>query len=311
VSLRAAVAPLAHRVGLWSGWSLRRARRQACGRIVMLHGVGAPDLPVPAFEALLDWLRGRFEVVSLDDLLAALRAGDAAGRVALTFDDGLRQHARVVAPCLARRGLPATFYVCSDLLERGGWLWTHEARARLAHAGAAGRATLARAWGRPGRTSVEALVAHFKTLAPEARAACEQALRAATADFAATPAQHRAWDLMDWDDLRGLDPALVTVGSHTRDHPILPTLDAATLQAQVAGSREVLERGLGRPVEHFCYPNGSLDDAAVAAAAEVYRSAVTTEPRVVRPGDDPHRLGRIAVDASLPLFAWRLHRPTA
>jgi hypothetical protein len=42
-----------------------------------------------------------------------------------------------------------------------------------------------------------------------------------------------------------------------------------------------------------------------------YRSAVTTEPGFAGSADDTHLLRRVATATRLPLFAWRLHRPTA
>ncbi len=59
--------------------------------------------------------------MSLDE---ALSSGDAAGEpadapaVVLTFDDGTADWPDVVMPMLLERGLPATFYVSTDFVER-------------------------------------------------------------------------------------------------------------------------------------------------------------------------------------------------
>ena len=55
------------------------------------------------------------------------------GIVALTFDDGLRNHCEVVYPVLKRLGVPATFYVCADLVGHPGSIWTWEIYSRLKH----------------------------------------------------------------------------------------------------------------------------------------------------------------------------------
>ena len=274
----------------------------------MLHGVGGADLPTPAFQTLARWLGENFQVVSLDDLLAA---SDPTDLVALTFDDGLRNNATLAAPVLRSLGLPATFYVCSGLIGTDRWLWTHEVRARLRRGGEAVDAELAGTWDRPRGERIDARVEWLKSLPTERRLACEADLRAATPDFEPTPAERAASDIMTWDELRGLDANLITIGSHTHEHPMLPTLAPERRTAEIVGSRDVLATALGRPVHHFCYPNGAQDETVVRAVRAAYRSAVTTEPGFVRAGDDPHRLARVAVTPHLPLLSWRFHRPTA
>lgn len=86
--------------------------------------------------------------------------------------------------------------------------------------------------------------------------------------------------------------------SHTIDHPDLTTVDAATLQHEVADSRKQLERRFGVPVDFFCYPAGRYDDAAIAAVhAAGYLAATTTEPGLAQPGEaDRFTLSRVRVD---------------
>lgn len=310
-ALQAALVRPLHALALATGASARWAQRRPVLRIVMLHGVGPEELPVEAFTAQAAWLARHFRVVPLADLLAKAAGQGAPERdVALTFDDGLACHADVVAPLLARLGLPATFFVCPGLIESRRWLWNHEARRRLGLLSAAERASLAAAAGGPG-PDVEQLVGWLKALPLAAREAAEQRLRAATPGFAPTPAERARFDPLTWQQLAQLDPALITVGSHTLTHPILTTLDDAALEHELAGSRALLEQRLGRPVDLFCYPNGSQDPRVRAAAARVYRAAVTTESGCARPGGDLFALPRIAVAERLSLLAWRMHRPAA
>lgn len=304
------VRPL-HALALVTGASGWLARRQNVRRIVMLHGVGPEDLPAPALKAQLAWLARRFCVVPLPALVRGLEEGrPGAGEVALTFDDGLKNHVEAALPVLRRLGLPATFFVCPGLIESRRWLWNHEARARLSALPDAERVTLLRRLGAPGG-DVEDAVAWMKSLGLAARTGVEDAIRSATPAFTPSAAQRERFDPLTWDDLASLDPALVTVGSHTLTHPILPTLDDATLAHELQASRALLERQLGRAADLFCYPNGSADARVRAAAARVYRAAVTTESGCVGPGAGRHALPRIPVAERVALLAWRLHRPAA
>jgi peptidoglycan/xylan/chitin deacetylase (PgdA/CDA1 family) len=117
--------------------------------------------------------------------------------------------------------------------------------------------------------------------------------------------------LMTWDELRQLDPALVTLGSHSFTHPILSTLTGAELAVELVESRRLLEHKGQRTVEFFCYPNGAHSPEVVRLARAHYRAACATEPGFVLPDSDRHQLPRIGSAPRLPYFAWRLHRPGA
>ena len=298
-------------LALGSGLSMQLARRQRVQRVVMLHGVGGPDLPTPDFEALLRWMQGHYRLVSLDTLLENLASGKSAqDEVALTFDDGLRNHLRHAYPVLKRLGIPATYFVCPGLIESRRWLWNHEARARLRRMDARTRASVASLAGAP-QDAVEPIIDWMKTLEPGKRQDVEQRIRDASPDFVPTPDECDRFDPLAWDDFAQLDPALITIGSHTMSHPILPTIDDASLRRELHESRAVLETRLGRSVDLFCYPNGSSDARVRAVVRQTYRAAVTTQEGHVLAGVDPIAIPRIPVSRHLPLLAWRMHRPTA
>ncbi|HEV8586861.1 MAG TPA: polysaccharide deacetylase family protein [Methylomirabilota bacterium] len=299
-----------HRLACWSGLSSRVARRGGGMRVLMYHGVTADA--APAFAAQVAYLARRFSIVPLREIVDGVARGrePAAGALALTFDDGLRNNATVVYPILSDLRATATFFLCPGLIDAGRWLWNHEARERLRALAPAARAAVCRRWPLPS-SEPDTVVEWMKTLARAPREAVEAAVRAATPDFAPTPAQRERFDLMRWEDATSLDPTIVEIGSHTAHHPLLPALDDAEQAAEIGESRRWLERRLGRPVELFAYPNGAYDARAVARARECYRGAVSTDAAVVRRGADPYRLPRIPAAETLPLLAWRLHRPTA
>lgn len=305
------VRPL-HHAALVSGWSGWCGRRKPVRRILMLHGVGPGDeISAETLDEGLAWIAERFRIVSLGELIQGLADGrEPSGEIALTFDDGLKCQLEQAYPVLARHNVPATFFVCPGLVHSGHWLWNHEARARLQRLTPAQLAGLAVNWGTR-LTGADQIVEWMKTLDPVRRATLEEGIRRATPNFTPSHAERARFDPLTWGDLAGLDPRLVTIGSHTLMHPILPTLDDAALDQELRESRAVLERRLGRVVDLFCYPNGSNDARVRAAAARVYRAAVTTEYGSVGTADNLLRLPRIPMPARLSLLAWRMHRPLA
>jgi peptidoglycan/xylan/chitin deacetylase (PgdA/CDA1 family) len=153
----------------------------------------------------------------------------------------------------------------------------------------------------------------MKTLGIDDRRATEAAIREATPGFCPTADDREAYDVMDWKMLCSLDPELITIGSHTMTHPILPMLDAATIDFEMTESRRQLEQKLNRAASYFCYPNGSHHAQSRLAAKRTYDAAVTVESGVVTGNDaaDLHGLPRIPATRNNALMAWRMHRPGA
>jgi peptidoglycan/xylan/chitin deacetylase (PgdA/CDA1 family) len=86
---------------------------------------------------------------------------------------------------------------------------------------------------------------------------------------------------MTFDELRAVAADGVEIGCHTETHPILSRVASPSkLEREICGAKDFLESRLGRPVNHFCYPNGRAIDISAAAAAMVrkagYLSATTT-----------------------------------
>ena len=296
-----------------SGLSAWLAERRPVRRILMLHGIDDVEMPASAFEQGLAWLARRFRIVPLGEMVDGLAAGRPpapGGELALTFDDGLRNQFELAYPVLARLGVPATFFVCPDLIEQRRWIWTQEARSRLQTMTPAARAQFALASG-ASVSEIEPLVVRMKRQPIAERQRHEAALRAITPDFAPTEFTRRRYDPLSWEEIARLDPSVVTIGSHTLTHPILPSIGDEALEREIVESRRILEQRLGRTVDLFCYPNGSLDPRVHAVVARTYRAAVTTEYGFVGARPDLHRLHRIPATPRLPLLAWRMHRPTA
>lgn len=312
MSLTAELKSFGHAISFRSGLSSAIARHQGCGRILMYHGVGLQG--AQALAEQLHYLVRHFKVVSLDTMLDRLTNGSfpLAHEIVLTFDDGLRNNLTVVYPILRELNLPATMFVCPALVESGEWLWNHEMRCRLQTLAAPDLAELRMKLLAPG-TSVDAIVEWMKTLRLQQRLMAETIIRQATTSFQSTDAQHEAFDIMDWDDLRSLDCNLITVGSHTLSHPILTTLSADEIESEILESRQCLEQRLQRKADFFCYPNGAYDKRAYQLVKKTYRAAVTTESGIIAGGQglDLHRLPRIPSAESAALTAWRLHRPEA
>ncbi|MDE2150101.1 MAG: polysaccharide deacetylase family protein [Gammaproteobacteria bacterium] len=302
-----------HLVALATGVSTWLARRRPQRRILMLHNIEHRELPPEVFERQMLWLKRHFTIVSLPTMVERLERGLpplAGGELALTFDDGLRNHEEHAYRVLLKHRIPATFFVCPGLVDSRSWLWNQETRMRLRTLPPAQRRRLGAGIGMPD-ADIETTIAWMKTLGLQQRRSVEDAIRTATRDFTLSPELQAVYEPLTWDGIRTMDPELITIGSHSLTHPILPTLDDEQLAYEIVHSRQLLEQRLHRPIDLFCYPNGSNDQRARDLVARHYRAAVTADHGFVQADTPLEALPRIPSAVRTALLAWRLHRPSA
>jgi peptidoglycan/xylan/chitin deacetylase (PgdA/CDA1 family) len=88
---------------------------------------------------------------------------------------------------------------------------------------------------------------------------------------------------LTWAQLAGLAAVGWEIGSHTRSHPHLTTLDDRTLDEELRGSRAECERRLERPCTTLAYPYGDYDARVAAAAGRAGYAAACTLPARIHP----------------------------
>jgi peptidoglycan/xylan/chitin deacetylase (PgdA/CDA1 family) len=310
-SVLAVASQMARSAATHGGVAQLLCRMNGRSRILMLHGVGPSYYPADAFRAQVEFLQQIFQIVPLEEVLSgAGRGGDSRPKLALTFDDGLKNNFTIAYPIICQLGVPVTFFVCPGLIETGRWAWNFECRARLSRLAADQRLTFAGELGIQS-TQIEAIVKQLKYLPHAGRLPKQEQLIALTPEFVPTADERLEFDIMSWAELKSLDPKLVTIGGHSLHHEILTRLEPAHLEHEVGECRAWLERELGRAVRHFCYPDGAYDTQVLDCVARHYDSAVTTEKDWVPRNPQRFRLPRIPGAESLRDLAWRVHRPTA
>jgi peptidoglycan/xylan/chitin deacetylase (PgdA/CDA1 family) len=78
---------------------------------------------------------------------------------------------------------------------------------------------------------------------------------------------------MTWDEVRALQRDGMTIGAHSRTHPVL-TRDEISLTDEINGSRADIQRNVGVVPDAFAYPYGSWDIRVVdAVRAAGFRGA--------------------------------------
>ncbi len=91
--------------------------------ILIYHRVGggsdsSVDLPADLFEAQMRLVADSRPVLTLDDAVTRLAAGEAVDGVVLTFDDGTADFTDVAVPIMVQRRLPSTLYAATGFIDR-------------------------------------------------------------------------------------------------------------------------------------------------------------------------------------------------
>jgi peptidoglycan/xylan/chitin deacetylase (PgdA/CDA1 family) len=116
--------------------------------------------------------------------------------------------------------------------------------------------------------------------------------------------------VLDWSTLRRLAGEGLTLGIHTRTHPLLDRVRLETAVEEIRGARDDLEREVGPTLPVLAYPSGAHGGDAVEAArrAGIELAFTTRRGGVDLRRADPLRLPRINVGrrAGAPLIRTQL-----
>jgi peptidoglycan/xylan/chitin deacetylase (PgdA/CDA1 family) len=284
------------------------------------------------FEKHLRYLRRRYRVVSVEELIELREHNETTGRplCAITFDDGWRDNYEQALPLLRQYGLPATlfistgfmgtrktpwFYRLGDVLHRLAEMSEEQCAMLLSDgpgklpAGLTGWLTNSPS---ERRRDIERVVEGMKSLPGAQLEALIERLERCLGP-ASQPVNGNPAAMLDWEQLREMTHSSFEIGSHGVTHFILTQIPKSAMKAEVAHSKGCIEKQLGRSIGGFSYPNGDYSDEIEALVrATGYRYACTTKPGSVNRSDSLYQLKRIRVHDdvtfSTALFACHISR---
>jgi peptidoglycan/xylan/chitin deacetylase (PgdA/CDA1 family) len=282
----------------WTG-ARRLLRRQARARIPFIacyhrvvenfersaNGVHPPMLiSTRMLERQIDWLAKRFALMSLDEIASYFQAGrpfDKKRPAAITFDDGYRDVYDHAFPLLKRKGIPAAFFVVTDLVgtSQPQFFDRFYLLLRLLHQrGLPLALTIEQAL----RATGPRAAAEVRLLETE-----EDPFAVMTAFLEAFP-RHQLEEVisrlenglaleksllgellpLSWDMIETLSRSGMTIGSHTKSHPLLTNENAQTVSRELDESKQILEARLKTRIKHFAYPDGRFNSDVVQAVGK-------------------------------------------
>jgi peptidoglycan/xylan/chitin deacetylase (PgdA/CDA1 family) len=259
-------------------WNLRPAMLIPPRRpvTVLYHGVPSEPsstLSAAVFERHILFLKQHCEFASADDAVSSF--GSGRRRVLLTFDDGFRNNAEVVAPLLRKYNVPAIFFVCSRHATPGKYLW-------FSHLSALERSFPGKSFSFQGqqyemtaesrhdsiarlRKALLALTPHparmYQALEEELPPLEEFVGVRERADLYAGMTAEQVGEI-------AADP-LFSVGVHTTDHPFLSLCEPAVARQQIQDNRRWIENATGRSCDLLAYPAGDYNTTVVKVCEEI------------------------------------------
>jgi len=248
------------------------------------------------FEQHLNWIGKHYRVVGLDELEAA-RTSESLNKgkplAAITFDDGYRDFLTQALPILESKGMPSAVFVVTDLVGTNS-LQVHDELYLLLSESSKQGIVSNDAWaGYLSDMVTESLggnASFGKTLLVGhdvfgiTRVLLERLSREQIANLLVVMRRSISMDAVDlepflsltWEMLRSLSRKGVTVGSHSKSHPLLSGESPASIVAELQQSRQCLEKQLGMAVNHLAYPDGAFNAEVVSAAKLAgYKNAYT------------------------------------
>lgn len=280
------------------------------GAIFMLHHVRpagsrgrfSPNRILEVTPEFLDetiqWvLRQDYEIVSLDEAQRRLREKDFRRRfVCFTLDDGYVDNYQHALPVFEKYNAPFTIYIHTGLPDGNAvlWWWLLE--------------DIVRDHNRVG-LRLNGDEVHFITETLHQKQQAFDRIYWALRLMPSAPQRTTLQNLLDryqidasivrqrlaisWEMIVELAAnKLATIGAHTLSHPALSRLSAAEARAEIAQSRDIIERRIGRPVRHFAYPYGDPESAGAREFGIIrdlgFTTATTTRKGVLFPEHADH-----------------------
>jgi peptidoglycan/xylan/chitin deacetylase (PgdA/CDA1 family) len=288
--------------------------------ILRYHSVGEPDAVGRYVNPGLAVSPGRFvehvrlvvrkfRTVVPDEIPEVLQPGRRSERLAvlITFDDGYIDNYDVAVPILLDAGARAMFYIATQPLFAGSWLWTSELW-RVVPKLPQGELALpfGGSWSVPAsaderQTFSRRLTVSLSAMAAESR---EQVREYMWHKTGLRRGEGLERSFVTPDQVRSMKNAGMAIGAHTRNHPQLDLLPSEYRRSELESSKQDLEKILGEPVLHLAYPNpgggGTIrPEVRSAAQASGFRTAVTSVTGPIRADSDLLRLPRLGINAGV------------
>jgi len=288
--------------------------------IIMYHGFTDKDrhegienyrskhIKHKAFRAQMQYLKKYYNVISLEKLISHYTDGEPLpnNSVVITIDDGYQSNYTLAYPILHELKLPATIFIAADFVEKQEPLWTDRVEfalnnTKLRNYKLAINSEVLQLDLRDTAARVQAdlqIRQKLKSIPQQLREHVienlESGLGQKLSQAGSMPEMYRP---LQWDQVTEmLNSGLITIGSHTLSHVILPRCTEERIKKELVASRQLIEKNVGTNCNMFCYPNGDFNDVTTKIVKETgYNCALTTLEGMNNSLSDRYKLKRTGI----------------
>ena len=255
---------------------------------------GEPGLS--RFETIIKFISEVYNVISIDDAVNCLKSGRLPKRAAcITFDDGYLDNYTNAFPVLKKYSIPATIFIATDYIGRG-IMWNDILIESVR--GFNDKFSLPDIGidlidcNIPGNKKrlLNKLLPTIKYKEPGERQSLVNRIQTMTS-------YKPVGLMMDENEIKTLHQSNITIGAHTKSHPILAELSREESHREISGSKEQLENIINCNVDYFAYPNGnpgvdySNKDIEIVKSLG-FKAAMSTSKRITSYNDKLFELPR-------------------
>lgn len=310
-SLKLIFRQIYYHVGGWS--TIQKAIRpwRACAVILCYHRVMPVEMigtdesfhrrlavPLKNFEEHMSYLAEHQNVVSMDEVAEWLLSDSNEFIIAVTFDDGYKDNLTHALPILKKYKIPATIYISSRFPEGECWMWWYELWDILLKQ----EILVVDHQGQNFQWKIHSLSEKNKCFNEMSSLLLRQkpdGLQNILTQLRKSDDVHDYREYcLTWEDIKVLDKEpLITIGAHTHSHHNLKHISEQEVISEMFMCKNLLERHLGHPIDHFAYPGGDpewIGEREYRLAQSFgWKTAVTLLSRVDKPS--PLQLPRILI----------------
>ena len=220
---------------------------------------------VDHFDQQLKYMQKNFNIISIEQVNKWINNKQELPKFAalVTFDDGYQDNLSNAFPILQKRGIPACIFLASDYISSSKPFFWDLISYCFHHS-----------------TKQEIILPHLGKCKIENRYVAHNIANKYIKFLKSLP-DNQKWEMvkkisnelevevpdtafsnnhLTWDQVRYLSKNQISIGAHTKSHPILTRISQEDAFNELLLSKTKIEAELHRPVNNFAYPNGSILD---------------------------------------------------
>ena len=269
------------------------------------------NLHIDKFKKHLAYLKRNYNIIALDEFVSGIRSGKKPPpcSIIITIDDGYKSNYSIAFPILMEFNVPASIFLTTNFIGEKVPLWSD----RIEYA--VNNTDLKNV-----EIEIDGEKLRFDLNDRNARIVCDSGIKSRLKKIQQETRDKFVQEIekmfhvklffdkntpeiylpLEWDEISEMRKSgLISFGSHTHSHYILPRCNPETIKNELLQSKKLIEGKTGVPCTLFCYPNGNPGDFNESIGKMLkelgYSCALTTVSGFNDMKTNPYELMRIGV----------------